>query len=123
MNKNNSDELEKNVARIVQLIMEKKGEKIVTLDLRGITSVADFFVIASGNSSVHVKAIADEVYEKLKKEDGIIPWHVEGNEAQKWLLLDYVDIVVHIFGYEARAYYSLEKLWEDSKITKFETDY
>lgn len=123
MNNDNSDDLEKNVDRIVNFIMDKKGENIVTLDLRGITGVADFFVIASGNSSVHVKAIADEVHDKMKKEYGTISWHVEGNEAQKWMLIDYVDIVVHIFDYESRDYYSLDKLWVDAKTKKYETNY
>ncbi|MCE5250713.1 ribosome silencing factor [bacterium] len=114
---------EQNVDRIVDLIMEKKGEDIVVLDLRNITSVSDFFIIATGNSSVHVKAIADEVREKLKNNYSIKPWHVEGYEAQKWILLDYVDIVVHVFDAGTRTYYSIEKLWDDAGVRKIETDY
>ena len=119
----NSDDVEKNVERITNLIMEKKGEDIVILDLRKITSVADFFIIATGNSNVHVKAIAEEIREKMKKENRIIPWHVEGLKAQKWILIDYVDIVVHIFDYDSRLYYSIEKLWEDAKSRRLETNY
>ncbi|MFC1539349.1 ribosome silencing factor [Candidatus Latescibacterota bacterium] len=123
MSSNKSYDVEKNVERIIELIKEKKGENIVVLDLRDISSVADFFIIVSGNSNVHVKAIADELREKLKKHDKILPWHVEGFEAQKWILIDYVDIVVHIFDYKSREYYSIEKLWEDSKSRHIETDY
>ena len=123
MNKQASTDVEKNVDRIVELIMSKKGEDIVVMDLREISSVADFFIVVSGNSGVHVKAIADELREKLKKIDKIMPWHVEGIEAQKWILIDYVDIVVHVFDYDSREYYSIEKLWEDSKSRRIETDY
>ena len=120
---NNSDDVEKNVERITNLIMEKKGEDIVILDLRKITSVADFFIITTGNSSIHVKAIAEEIREKMKKENKTIPWHIEGLQAQKWILIDYVDIVVHVFDYDSRLYYSIEKLWEDAKSRRVETNY
>ena len=123
MSSNKSYDVEQNVERIIELIKEKKGENIVVMDLRDISSVADFFIVVSGNSSVHVKAIADELREKLKKNYKILPWHVEGFEAQKWILIDYVDIVVHIFDYETRKYYSIEKLWEDSKSRHIENDY
>ncbi|MFC1651154.1 ribosome silencing factor [Candidatus Latescibacterota bacterium] len=123
MSSKKSYDVEKNVERIIDLIMEKKGEDIVVLDLRDISSVADFFIVVSGNSNVHVRAIADGLREKLKKDDKILPWHIEGFEAQRWILIDYVDIVVHIFDYEAREYYSIEKLWEDSKSRKIETFY
>ena len=121
----NSDALgstENCVEQIIYHIMEKKGEDIVIIDLRGITSISDFFIITTGSSNVHLKAIADEIYEKLKKEQNIIPWHVEGYAAQKWILLDYVDIVVHIFDTNTRLYYSLEKLWDDAKIRRVETN-
>ncbi len=123
MNTQASTDVEKNLDRIIELIMSKKGEDIVVMDLRKISSVADFFIVVSGNSGVHVKAIADELREKMKKVDKLSPWHVEGIEAQKWILIDYVDIVVHVFDYESREYYSIEKLWEDSKTRRIETDY
>jgi ribosome-associated protein len=116
-------ETEHTIERIINLIQEKKGDDIVVLDLRKITSVSDFFVITTGNSTVHVKAIADEIKEKLKKVDHINPWHVEGYSAQKWILLDYVDIVVHVFDAETRSYYSLEKLWDDADFRRIETNY
>ena len=115
--------LDKTVERIVYHIMEKKGEDIVVIDLRDVTSISDYFIIATGTSTVQVMAIADEIREKMKKEDQIIPWHVEGYEAQKWILLDFVDVVVHIMDPETRDYYSLEKLWDDAEIQEIETDY
>ena len=117
-----SYKVEENVSCIIDLIMEMKGEEIVVLDLRGISSVSDFFILTTGNSNVHIKAIANEIRERMKKEKKVIPWHVEGYEAQKWFLLDYVDIVVHIFDSETRAYYMLEKLWEDAKSQQVETN-
>lgn len=120
---NNSNELEKNVESIINFIMEKKGEDIAVLDLRGISSVSDFFIITTGNSNIHVKAICDEICEEMKKKNKTIPWHVEGSEAQRWILIDYVDIVVHIFDSDARLYYSIEKLWKDAKSRQIETNY
>ena len=114
-------ETERNVERIIEHILVKKGDDIVVLDLRKISGITDFFIIATGNSSVHVKAIADEVNVELKHEDGTSPWHVEGYEAKKWILLDYVDIVVHVFDAETRSYYRIEQLWKDADIRTIET--
>lgn len=115
--------VEKTVDVIIDHILEKKGEAIVVMDLRGVTGVTDFFVIATGTSNVQVRAIADEVKEKLKKDHGINPWHAEGYQAQKWILLDYVNIVVHVFDAETRSYYDIEKLWGDAKIRVVDTNY
>ena len=117
----NNDDTETYVNWIINYIFEKKGEDTVVLDLRSITSVTDFFIITTGKSNVHLKALADEICEKLKKEENITPWHVEGYETQKWILLDYVDFVVHIFDSETRSFYSLEKLWDDADIRYIET--
>ena len=106
--------------KIIKYIVDKKGEDIIVLDLRGVSSVSDFFILVTGTSNIHLKAIAEEVREKLKKDANIIPWHLEGLEAQKWILLDYVDIVVHIFDQETRGYYSLEKLWDDAEVRHIE---
>ena len=123
MNVSLAQETERTVDRIIDLIMNKKGEDIVILDLRKVSSISDFFIVTTGSSAVHVKAIADEIKDKLKKEDTIRPWHVEGYTAQKWILLDYVDIVVHVFDEETRSYYSLEKLWDDAGFRRIETNY
>lgn len=123
MSTGNNASSEHFVDRIVHHIMEKKGEDIIVIDLHGISSISDFFIIATGTSDVHLKAISDEIREKMKKEEKIIPWHVEGYKVSRWILLDYVDIVVHIFDPETRSYYSLEKLWNDADIQHIETQY
>jgi ribosome-associated protein len=116
------EEISKLVDRIVHHIVNKKGEDIVIIDVRSVTSVADYFIIATGNSGVHVRAIADEVREKLKRENSMAPWHVEGLEGQHWVLVDYVDIVVHIFDRKTREYYDIEKLYEDAESRRVKAD-
>ncbi len=111
------------VEKVIGHIQNKKGEDIVVLDLRKVTSIADYFVIATGNSNVHVKAIADEVRERLKRDDRVLPWHVEGEEGQKWILVDFVDVVVHVFDRETRKYYDIEKLYEDAESRKIASDF
>ena len=123
MNESQTQDTERTVDRIIDLIMSKKGEDIVVLDLRKVTSVSDFFILTTGSSGVHVRAIADEVKAMLKKEDSIAPWHIEGYSAQKWILVDYVDIVVHVFDKDTRSYYSLEKLWKDAGFRTIKTNY
>ena len=85
----------------------------MVLDLRGISSATDYFVIAGGRSDVQVKAIADHVVDELKK-DGVRPEHVEGLSGARWVLIDYVDFVVHVFHPDARSFYQLETLWGDA---------
>lgn len=97
--------------KIVKIIDEKKGTDVVAIQIDELTIISDFFVIASGTSNVHVRALADEIEEQLKK-DGEEPVAVEGR-ATGWILLDYGDILVHLFTPEAREYYNLERLWTD----------
>lgn len=99
--------------RIVQLILSKKGYDVKVLDLRKLTPIADFFVIASADSNIQVKAIADEIDNKLRKH-GIKCYFKEGYQAANWILLDYFDVVVHVFKKDAREFYNLEKLWGDA---------
>lgn len=101
--------------QIANLIFNKKGYDVKIIDLREITSFADYFVICSADSDTQVKAIADEIDEKLR-EKGIKYWHKEGTAALSWVLLDYVDVVVHIFKKESREFYNIEKLWGDAPI-------
>ena len=103
-------ELAKNIS---ELILSKKGYDIKILDLKGISSVADYFVICSADSDIQVKAITDEIEKKLRKR-GIKPYNREGTTTNTWVLLDYVDVVVHVFKHETRLHYSLEKLWGDA---------
>ena len=113
------EQVDTTVDLIVDLIHSKKGENITLIDLRGITAVVDVFVIATCSSSTHLKAVADEVRIKLKNDHGTLPWHAEGYEQLQWVLLDYVDVVVHIFDRETRERYSLETLWKDAEIRHF----
>ena len=99
--------------RIGELILSKKGYDIKVLDLRGISPVADFFVICSADSQIQVRAIADEVDDKLR-DIGIKCHFKEGYNTLNWVLLDYFDVVVHIFKTESREFYNLEKLWGDA---------
>lgn len=101
-------------ARCAELAANKKAGDVVALDLRGISSFTDFFVICSGTSEPHLKAIAGEIEERLKKDDQVAPHAVDGYPMSHWIVIDYSDVVVHIFHDEKRAYYSLESLWSDA---------
>jgi ribosome-associated protein len=95
------------------LIFNKKGYDVKILDLRKLTTIADYFVICSADSDTQVKAIADEV-DKTLRDEGIRLWHKEGYQSLNWVLIDYVDVVVHIFKKESREFYNIEKLWGDA---------
>ena len=100
---------------VIQAIGEKKGENIISLDLRNIPeAVADFFVICDAGSGTQVKAIADCIEEKVKKQTGESPYRQEGTAALQWVLIDYINIVVHIFQPETRRFYQLEEMWSDA---------
>ena len=99
--------------RIGELILSKKGYDIKVLDLREISSVADYFIICTADSQIQVRAIADEVDDKLR-DIGIKCQFKEGYNTLNWVILDYFDVVVHIFKAEAREFYNLEKLWGDA---------
>ena len=98
-----------------QLALSKNGFDVKILKLKSLSSVCDYFVIASGEADVHVNAIADAVEDGLFKE-GIKPAHKEGKSAGNWVLLDYIDVVVHVFYEPTRQFYSLEKLWGDAPV-------
>lgn len=106
------------VNKVADLALSKKAENVISLDLRGLTSTCDFFVICDGTSDVHVRAVADAVVEGMK-EAGEKAWHVEGYEARKWILVDYVNVVVHVFDKETRDYYQLERLWGDAPVEEY----
>lgn len=103
----------------VKALDSKKALNIKVIKIQDISAIADYFVIATGTSSTHVKALADEVEAQLD-EAGISVSHVEGYRSNSWILLDYVDVVVHVFSDEAREYYDLERLWQDGKIIDIE---
>jgi ribosome-associated protein len=93
---------------------DKKAHDLVILDISKIASFANYFLLCTGDSSRQMQAIADEIEKKLK-EDGLRPSHIEGYQNSEWILMDYMDLVVHIFSKNARVYYDLERLWRDGK--------
>ena len=101
--------------KIADLALEKKAKQIVVIDLNGKTGIADFFVLMSGDTDIQIKAIADHIVKELKGK-GIKIYHKEGYHSLRWVLLDYVDVVVHVFKPETREFYGLERLWGDAKI-------
>ncbi|MEC9161040.1 MAG: ribosome silencing factor [Bacteroidota bacterium] len=104
------------ITNIIEGIDNLKGEKINIIDLRKIdNSVCKYFIICSGNSNTHVKSISNSIQKHVWKETNENPWHVEGEERCDWILIDYVDIAVHIFKKETRIFYDLESLWGDAK--------
>ena len=107
---------------IANLTLEKKAELVTIMDLREVTTITDYFVICSGDSDIQIKAISDFILDKLKRED-IKVWHTEGYQGLNWVLLDLVDVVVHIFKPEVREYYALEKLWGDAKYIEVKNEH
>jgi ribosome-associated protein len=102
---------------VVKGMQEKKAIDIVVMDLRDIkNAISDYFVICSGTSDTQIDAIADSVEEEVFKASKINPWHEEGKMNREWILLDYVDVVVHVFNKERRVFYDLEQLWGDAEI-------
>jgi ribosome-associated protein len=105
---------------IVECLQDKKGHDIKILDLRELDDApTDFFIICDGSSNTQVKALGDYVQYEIKERTGIRPGHVEGEGNALWILVDYFDIVVHIFYHETREFYQLEQLWGDAKVTQF----
>lgn len=106
---------------IVKGIQEKKGKDIVIIDLQRIKhAICDYFIVCTGTSDTHVDTIADSVEKEVIELNKERPWHREGFENKEWILLDYVDVVVHIFKQDVRSYYKLEELWGDAVITRIE---
>jgi ribosome-associated protein len=103
--------------KLAMLALTKKAEDIRILDLRKLTTIADYFVICTAHSEPQVKAVADAILVGAKKA-GESVWHKEGTTMKSWVLLDYVDVVVHIFLRDTRKFYSLEKLWGDADVTE-----
>jgi ribosome-associated protein len=107
---------------IVKGMQEKKASDIVVMDLRKIkNAVADFFVICSGNSDKQLDAISDSIDAEVFKNLQENPWHTEGKNNKEWMLLDYIDVVAHVFRKDRREYYALERLWGDADITEVDS--
>lgn len=108
---------------IVKGMLEKKASDIVVMDLRKVrNAVADFFIVCSGNSDKQLDAIADSIDQEVFKALKENPWHTEGKNNKEWMLLDYSDVVAHVFRKDKREFYALERLWGDADITEIESD-
>lgn len=109
------------IALILKGMEEVKGQEIRLLDLREIeNTVCDYFIICNGTSNTHVNAIVGSVQKTVSKAIKDKPWHVEGSENAEWILMDYVNVVVHVFQKHIREYYDIEGLWGDAKVTAME---
>ncbi len=105
---------------IVQSLLEKKAEELVSIDLKSMHHVLfDNFIVCSGNSKTHVETLSDFLIQNVKKNARILPSVVEGKSNGEWILIDYFDIVVHIFQGEAREFYNIEKLWSDAPMQRY----
>ena len=117
----NTDDL---ISVIIKGIDDVKGDDIQLLDLRGIeNTVCDYFIICSGNSNTQVNAITGSVQKLVSKELKDKPWHVEGQNNSEWILMDYVNVVVHVFQNHVREFYDIESLWGDAKMTEIKSSY
>ena len=105
----------------IECLQSRKGEDLLLIDLRTLSDVTDYFLICTGNSAVHVKALTDALQEGAKAA-GYRPWHIEGQESRIWVLFDFIDVIVHIFQPKARAFYRLERLWGDAPSERIEDD-
>ena len=112
-------ELPPELARAIEAAGDRKGLDMLVLDLRGLSDATDYFLLVTGTSDLHVRSIAEHVLEELKQQ-GIRPSHVEGLRAGRWVLIDYIDFVVHIFHPAAREFYQLERLWGDAPAHSLE---
>lgn len=101
--------------RAAQILIDRKANDVVLLGLAGVSDMTDYFLIASGTSDTHVRALGNSVLEDLKKETGQMAHHVEGLQQGRWVLLDYVDFVVHVFHPTLRSFYQIERLWADAE--------
>ena len=106
---------------ICKILSDKKADGIVYIDVENKTSLCDYFIIAGGRSKTQVKSLAENLEEKLKKEYDIVPRRTEGIQGGRWAVLDYEDVIVHLFGDEERDFYRLERLWEDGEnLTRYD---
>ncbi len=117
----NADQL---ITTIIGGIEEVKGKEITILDLREIeNTVCDYFIVCEGTSNTQVNAIVSSIQKQVSKTLKDKPWHIEGSENAEWVLMDYVNVVVHVFQKHIREYYDIESLWGDAKTTQIETSY
>lgn len=118
-NQDNSNAL---IDCIGEALLEKKAVDVTVLDVRELTTLTDAFVVCHAESDVQVKALANNVAQRTREQLDEKPWQTEGLQQQRWVILDYVNVVVHIFKQELREYYGLERMWSDATIKKIEDD-
>ena len=107
--------------RAASILLEHKANDVVLLSLEGVSDMTDFFLIASGTSDTHVRSLGNSVLEDMKRESGQMAHHVEGLSQGRWVLLDYVDVVVHIFHPTLRSFYQIERLWADAETVPLQS--
>ena len=108
--------------RAAALLLDRKANDVVLLSLKGVSDMTDYFLIASGTSDTHVRALGSGVLEDMKRETGQMAHHVEGLQQGRWVLLDYVDFVVHVFHPTLRNFYQIERLWADAEVIPVTAD-
>lgn len=108
------------IESITDALHEKKAKEIVLLDVRGLTTLTDYFIVCHGTSETQIRALANSVTEMTKKDIGEAVWKKEGLDARRWIILDYVNVVVHIFSQEKREFYGVERMWNDAVRTELE---
>jgi len=101
--------------KIVSILDKKKALNIRVIKIRDLTVLSDYFIIASGTSTTHVRSLCDEVEFQMKNNDGVLPDHTEGRDSRQWILMDYESVVLHVFSGETREFYDLERLWKDGE--------
>ncbi|MEX1062255.1 MAG: ribosome silencing factor [Balneolaceae bacterium] len=104
-------------------LLEKKAKDIVLLDVRGLTTLTDYFLICHGTSETHIKALANHVLDQVREKLGEKAWKQEGLDTRRWVILDYVNIVLHIFNEDKRSYYGIERMWNDAEKTVITNTY
>lgn len=117
-----SSDLNRLVNTIKEGLLEKKGKEIVLLDVRELTTLTDFFIVCHGTSETQIRALANSVTQKVKDNLEESVWKKEGMDARRWIILDYVNVVVHIFSEEKREFYGIERMWNDAVRTEIKDE-
>jgi ribosome-associated protein len=106
-----------------ELLLDKKAKNVAVINLKDLeNSICDYFIVTHGTSDRHVQGLAENLVDELEEKEDISPWHVEGKNSSDWILIDYADIVVHIFREEMRDFYKIEELWADAEIEYYNED-
>jgi len=116
-----AEDLPADVREVLEVLAEGKGDAIVVLDMRKVSGFTDFMVLCNGRSEPHVRALVDAVQEH-RREHGSKPAHIEGRSEGKWILMDYFDLIVHVFTEQNRDFYQLERLWRDAPLLEWKAE-